>query len=72
MDRAVTILEILSRRGEAGVSEVAAEIGVHKSTAFRLLGALEAPVDERREHRVHVVRIQLQVRRRPALGAQDR
>ena len=29
-------------RGEAGVSEVAAEIGVHKSTAFRLLGALEA------------------------------
>nr|WP_229805534.1 IclR family transcriptional regulator [Microbispora rosea] len=42
MDRAVTILEILSQRGEAGVSEVAAEIGVHKSTAFRLLGALEA------------------------------
>ena len=29
-------------RGEAGVSEVAADIGVHKSTAFRLLGALEA------------------------------
>ena len=27
--------------GEAGVSEVAAEIDVHKSTAFRLLGALE-------------------------------
>ncbi|MEV7808674.1 IclR family transcriptional regulator [Microbispora sp. NPDC088329] len=42
VDRAVTILEILSQRGEAGVSEVAAEIGVHKSTAFRLLGALEA------------------------------
>ncbi|WP_169947972.1 IclR family transcriptional regulator [Microbispora sp. H11081] len=42
VDRAVTILEILSQRGEAGVSEVAAQIGVHKSTAFRLLGALEA------------------------------
>ncbi|MFI2437533.1 IclR family transcriptional regulator [Streptomyces sp. NPDC018693] len=42
VDRAVSVLEILARRGEAGVSEVAAEIGVHKSTAFRLLGALEA------------------------------
>ncbi|GAQ53915.1 HTH-type transcriptional repressor AllR [Streptomyces acidiscabies] len=35
-------MEILAQRGEAGVSEVAAEIEVHKSTAFRLLGALEA------------------------------
>lgn len=42
VDRAVTVLEILAQRGEAGVSEVAAEIDVHKSTAFRLLGALEA------------------------------
>ncbi|WP_079173339.1 IclR family transcriptional regulator [Streptomyces monashensis] len=42
VDRAVGVLEILARRGEAGVSEVAAEIDVHKSTAFRLLGALEA------------------------------
>jgi DNA-binding IclR family transcriptional regulator len=42
VDRAISVLEILSRRGEAGVSEVAAEINVHKSTAFRLLGALEA------------------------------
>ncbi|MBC9726489.1 IclR family transcriptional regulator [Streptomyces sp. TRM68367] len=41
VDRAITVLEILARRGEAGVSEVAAEINVHKSTAFRLLGALE-------------------------------
>ena len=41
VDRAITVLEILARRGEAGVSEVAADIGVHKSTAFRLLGALE-------------------------------
>ncbi|WP_220183051.1 IclR family transcriptional regulator [Sphaerisporangium album] len=42
VDRAISVLEILSQRGEAGVSEIAAEIGVHKSTAFRLLGALEA------------------------------
>ncbi|MFE7271495.1 IclR family transcriptional regulator [Streptomyces sp. NPDC057623] len=42
VDRAVSVLEILAQRGEAGVSEVAIEIDVHKSTAFRLLGALEA------------------------------
>lgn len=41
VDRAITVLEILARRGEAGVTEVAAEIGVHKSTAFRLLASLE-------------------------------
>jgi DNA-binding IclR family transcriptional regulator len=41
VDRAISVLEILARRGEAGVSEVASEIEVHKSTAFRLLGALE-------------------------------
>lgn len=42
VDRAISVLEILAQRGEAGVSEVAGEIEVHKSTAFRLLGALEA------------------------------
>jgi DNA-binding IclR family transcriptional regulator len=41
VDRAITVLEILARLGSAGVSEVAADIGVHKSTAFRLLSALE-------------------------------
>jgi DNA-binding IclR family transcriptional regulator len=41
VDRAISVLEILARLGEAGVSELAAEIDVHKSTAFRLLGALE-------------------------------
>lgn len=41
VDRAVSVLEILAREGSAGVSDVAAEIGVHKSTAFRLLAALE-------------------------------
>jgi DNA-binding IclR family transcriptional regulator len=41
VDRAVTVLEILARAGEAGVTEIAAELGVHKSTAFRLVTALE-------------------------------
>lgn len=41
VDRAISVLEILARHGEAGVSEVALELDVHKSTAFRLLGALE-------------------------------
>ena len=41
VDRAITVLEILAREGHAGVSDIAAEIGVHKSTAFRLLAALE-------------------------------
>jgi len=41
VDRAVTILEILARAGESGVTEIAGEIGVHKSTAFRLVAALE-------------------------------
>ncbi|MBP2479277.1 DNA-binding IclR family transcriptional regulator [Crossiella equi] len=41
VDRAVSVLEILAREGEVGVTEIAAELGVHKSTAFRLLGVLE-------------------------------
>ncbi len=41
VDRAITVLEILARTGEAGVTEIAAELGVHKSTAFRLVAALE-------------------------------
>lgn len=41
VDRAVTVLEILARLGEAGVTEIADELDVHKSTAFRLLGVLE-------------------------------
>src|SRR5918997_710789 len=35
--RALCVLEILAAHGEAGVTEVAAELGVHKSTAFRLV-----------------------------------
>lgn len=42
VDRAVDVLEMLARSADGiGVSEVAAELGVHKSTASRLLSALE-------------------------------
>lgn len=41
VDRAITVLELIAVRGEAGVSELATALEVHKSTAFRLLGALE-------------------------------
>ncbi|MGB0100429.1 MAG: IclR family transcriptional regulator [Nocardioides sp.] len=42
VDRALTILEVLARVGEAGVTEIAGELGVHKSTAFRLVSTLES------------------------------
>jgi DNA-binding IclR family transcriptional regulator len=41
VDRAITVLEILAKRGVAGVTEIALELGVHKSTASRLVGVLE-------------------------------
>jgi DNA-binding IclR family transcriptional regulator len=42
VDRALTILEVLARLGEAGVTEIAGELDVHKSTAFRLMSTLES------------------------------
>jgi DNA-binding IclR family transcriptional regulator len=42
VDRALVILEALARAGVAGVTEVASELDVHKSTAFRLMSTLEA------------------------------
>ena len=41
VDRALSILEILARRRDAGVTEIGKDLGVHKSTAFRLLAVLE-------------------------------
>ncbi|NBE51474.1 helix-turn-helix domain-containing protein [Streptomyces sp. YC537] len=41
VDRAISVMESLARHGEAGVREIADELDVHKSTAFRLLGVLE-------------------------------
>ncbi len=41
VERALAILDILARTGEAGVTGIAGELGVHKSTAFRLVTTLE-------------------------------
>lgn len=41
IDRAVAVLEFLGGKGDANVSEVAAHLGVHKSTASRMLAVLE-------------------------------
>jgi DNA-binding IclR family transcriptional regulator len=41
VDRAISVLEFMARRGDAGVTEIAEELGVHKSTAFRLVSVLE-------------------------------
>jgi IclR family acetate operon transcriptional repressor len=42
VDRAISVLELLARDGEAGISEIAVELGVHKSTVSRLVGVLQA------------------------------
>jgi DNA-binding IclR family transcriptional regulator len=64
VDRALTILEMLARDGEAGVTEIAADLGVHKSTAFRLLATLEShrlveQVGERGRYRLGVGNLRL-------------
>ena len=64
VDRALTILELLARDGEAGVTEIAAELGVHKSTAFRLLATLEAhrlveQINDRGRYRLGVGNLRL-------------
>ena len=40
VDRAITVMEFLSRRGWSGVTEVSKELEIHKSTAYRLLTTL--------------------------------
>src|SRR5918995_4499861 len=40
VDRAITVMELLSRRGWSGVTDVANELGINKSTAYRLLTTL--------------------------------
>ncbi|MGA6168131.1 IclR family transcriptional regulator [Amycolatopsis magusensis] len=42
VDRAISVLELLARQGETGITDIAAELGVHKSTASRLVSVLEA------------------------------
>lgn len=40
--RAISILQVLARLGSAGVTEIASELSIHKSTVFRLLATLES------------------------------
>lgn len=40
VDRAVSLLQLLSQQGQARVTELAAELNIHKSTASRLLATL--------------------------------
>lgn len=42
VDRALMVLEILGKLGTAGVTEIAVELGVHKSTVSRLIAVLES------------------------------
>lgn len=42
VDRAISVLQVLARRGDLGVTEISNELAVHKSTVSRLLGTLEA------------------------------
>lgn len=59
VDRAVTILELLAQHGTLGVTALAKDLDVHKSTASRLVGALESrglveQVEDRGKYRLSV------------------
>ena len=41
VDRAITVLELLSQKGSSGVTQIAGEVGIHKSTAYRLITTLK-------------------------------
>ncbi|MDQ3404575.1 MAG: IclR family transcriptional regulator [Actinomycetota bacterium] len=42
VDRAIVVLELLAREREVGITDIAAELGVHKSTASRIVYTLQA------------------------------
>jgi IclR family acetate operon transcriptional repressor len=42
VNRAISILQVLARRGPTAMTEIATELSIHKSTIFRLLSTLEA------------------------------
>ncbi|MCU1647757.1 MAG: IclR family transcriptional regulator [Nocardia sp.] len=42
VDRALLVMEIIAKLGQAGVTEIATELGVHKSTVSRLVAVLES------------------------------
>jgi DNA-binding IclR family transcriptional regulator len=64
VDRALVVMEILATLGEAGVTEIATKLGVHKSTVSRLISVLEArgfveQVSERGKYRLGFAIIRL-------------
>lgn len=42
VDRAISVLEFLSRNGLSGVTEIASLLDIHKSSAYRLIATLQA------------------------------
>jgi IclR family transcriptional regulator, acetate operon repressor len=42
VNRAISILQVLARRGPTTMTEIATELSIHKATIFRLLSTLEA------------------------------
>ena len=42
VDRALLVLEMVATLGQAGVTEIAADLGVHKSTVSRIIAVLES------------------------------
>jgi len=64
VDRAISILDFLARDGELSVTDIAGALGVHKSTAFRLLATLEThrlveQVNDRGRYRLGVGNLRL-------------
>ncbi len=64
VDRAVDVLEYLAERDDGSVTDLAVALGVHKSTAFRLLAALESrglveQVTERGRYRLGIGLVRL-------------
>ena len=69
VDRAISVLELLAKQGQAGITEIAEELGVHKSTASRLMSVLENRGLVEQQGMAREVRARL--RHRPAGGRGD-
>lgn len=64
VDRALQVMEIIGNVGSAGVTEIALELGVHKSTVSRILSSLEArgfveQVPDGRKYRIGLTVVRL-------------
>ncbi len=64
VDRALQVLELIGTAGSAGITELALELGVHKSTVSRIVSALEArgfveQVPDGRKYRIGLTVVRL-------------